>query len=135
MANLLSSIASLGLRNNMRSVLTFLFGLSTILVYGSAFAPRVQSSQFGISTSSSSSSQLHLFDFFLSEEERRIKAEQKQKIIEEQEALQREILERWRNPEMMKEYESRVSVRRKAFEDGLDGNEVVAKMGKTVNGE
>jgi hypothetical protein len=76
-----------------------------------------------------------LFDFFLSDEERRIKAEQKQKIIEEQEALQREILERRRNPEMMKEYESRVSVRRKAYEDGLDGNEVVAKMGETTNGE
>lgn len=123
----------------MRSSLSLLVGLS-ILACGSAFAPRgdsTQSSLFGISTSASSSTtKLYLFDFFLSEEERRVKAEQKQKIIEEQEALQREILERRRNPEMMKEYESRVSVRRQAFEEGLDGNEVVKKMAQSkTNGE
>lgn len=52
-----------------------------------------------------------LFDFF-SEDARKEREERKQREIEEQERLQREIIARRSNPEKMEEYEAKVRVRR-----------------------
>jgi hypothetical protein len=60
---------------------------------------------------SSTSVQMGLFDFF-SEDARKEREARKQAEIEEQERLQREIIERRKNPEKMEEYEARVKVRR-----------------------
>ena len=60
---------------------------------------------------SSTSMQMGLLDFF-SEDARKEREARKQAEIEEQERLQREIIERRKNPEKMEEYEARVKVRR-----------------------
>ena len=60
---------------------------------------------------SSSARPMGLFDFF-SEDARKEREERKQREIEEQEKLQREIIARRSNPEKMEEYEAKVRVRR-----------------------
>ena len=52
-----------------------------------------------------------LFDFF-SEDARKEREEKKRKLVEEQERLQRAIMERRRDPNKMEEYEQKVSIRR-----------------------
>mmetsp|Transcript_3439 Transcript_3439/g.9786 ORF Transcript_3439/g.9786 Transcript_3439/m.9786 type:complete len:114 (-) Transcript_3439:261-602(-) len=82
-----------------------------------AAAAAAQSSAFVVpatSTSTVTSStnlQMGLLDFF-SEDARKEREARKQAEIEEQERLQREIIERRKNPEKMEEYEARVKVRR-----------------------
>jgi hypothetical protein len=111
----------------MRTILATLLSLLLFTEQATAFIPAVPGTS-GAVTKKSSTSQLFLFDFFLSEEERQAKAAEKQRIIEEQEALQREILERRVNPDKMAEYENRVHVRRSAYMNGEDGNAKVASM-------
>jgi len=60
---------------------------------------------------SSTNVQMGLFDFF-SEDARKEREARRQAEIEEQERLQREIIERRKNPEKMEEYEAKVKVRR-----------------------
>lgn len=60
---------------------------------------------------SSTARPMGLFDFF-SEDARKEREERKQREIEEQERLQREIIARRSNPEKMEEYEAKVRVRR-----------------------
>lgn len=60
---------------------------------------------------SSTRMQMGLFDFF-SEDARQEREARKRAEIEEQERLQREIIERRKNPEKMEEYEAKVKVRR-----------------------
>jgi hypothetical protein len=52
-----------------------------------------------------------LFDFF-SEEAREARERKRRLEIEEQERLQKAIMERRKNPELMEEYEQKVSLRR-----------------------
>ena len=55
--------------------------------------------------------QMGLLDFF-SEDARREREEKKRKLVEEQERLQKAIMERRKNPELMEKYEQQVSIRR-----------------------
>lgn len=91
----------------------------TLLLFtnSQAFAPRPHRGLAHSSTTALNG----LFDFF-SEEARREREEQKQRDIEEQEKLQRQILERRADPNKMAEYEARVNVRRRAIMDGADPN-------------
>jgi len=61
-----------------------------------------------------------LFDMFMSEEERQKKKERAQRERDEQEKVQREILELRRNPEAMDEYMARAAVRRKLYMNGME---------------
>uniref|UniRef100_A0A7S1FQB4 Uncharacterized protein n=1 Tax=Corethron hystrix TaxID=216773 RepID=A0A7S1FQB4_9STRA len=63
------------------------------------------------SSGAQTSLQMGLFDFF-SEDAKKEREERKQREIDEQERLQREIIARRRNPEKMDEYEAKVRVRR-----------------------
>mmetsp|Transcript_14740 Transcript_14740/g.24529 ORF Transcript_14740/g.24529 Transcript_14740/m.24529 type:complete len:114 (-) Transcript_14740:246-587(-) len=82
-----------------------------------AAAAAAQSSAFVVPATGSSAAtsstnlQMGLLDFF-SEDARKEREARKQAEIEEQERLQREIIERRKNPEKMEEYEARVKVRR-----------------------
>jgi hypothetical protein len=71
-----------------------------------------------------------LFDMF-SEESRKARADAKQREIEEQEELQRQILERRNNPDKMEDYEARVAVRRRAYMADRDD---LAKSVQTMKG-
>mmetsp|Transcript_12434 Transcript_12434/g.19146 ORF Transcript_12434/g.19146 Transcript_12434/m.19146 type:complete len:121 (+) Transcript_12434:146-508(+) len=62
-------------------------------------------------TTSSSSLQMGLLDFFNPEEQKKRK-EAKEREVQEQIRLQNEIRERRNNPEKMEEYEAKVRVRR-----------------------
>ena len=55
-----------------------------------------------------------------SEEARKERKEREDRARDEQEEMQRQILERRRNPDSMAEYEARVAVRRKLYMSGLD---------------
>lgn len=94
-------------------------------------AAAAQSSAFVVpaagsgAVASSTNLQMGLFDFF-SEDARKEREARRQAEIEEQERLQREIIERRKNPEKMEEYEARVKVRRALRMAGED------EMAKTV---
>ena len=60
-----------------------------------------------------------IFDYF-SEDARKAREEEKQRVYAEQEALQREIIARRSNPEKMEEYEAKVRVRRALRMSGED---------------
>jgi hypothetical protein len=96
----------------MKAVL-YISALFLVLFHGSsAFAPV---SPQALTSRSSTSLSMGLFDFFLSEEERAAKKAREDREREEQEEMQRLILERRRNPEAMEDYEARVAVRRKLY--------------------
>ena len=97
-------------------VLSALFAVAAV-AQSSAFV--VPNSSNALTSSSSTSLSMGLFDFF-SEEARKEREERKQKEIEEQERLQREIIERRKNPDKMAEYEAKVAVRRKLRMAGED---------------
>eukprot|EP00529_Nitzschia_sp_RCC80_P034731 CAMPEP_0113481314 /NCGR_PEP_ID=MMETSP0014_2-20120614/22345_1 /TAXON_ID=2857 /ORGANISM="Nitzschia sp." /LENGTH=118 /DNA_ID=CAMNT_0000374807 /DNA_START=200 /DNA_END=556 /DNA_ORIENTATION=+ /assembly_acc=CAM_ASM_000159 len=65
------------------------------------------------STKATANTQLEMgfFDFF-NDDARKEREEKKRKIVEEQERLQKAIMERRRNPDLMEEYEQKVSIRR-----------------------
>ena len=90
--------------------------------YSSAF---VVVPERGLSVTSTSARHMGLLDFF--SDEARQKRELKKKLeIEEQERLQKEIMERRRNPQKMEEYESKVLLRRQLRMAGDD--EAAAKV-------
>mmetsp|Transcript_44063 Transcript_44063/g.93812 ORF Transcript_44063/g.93812 Transcript_44063/m.93812 type:complete len:121 (-) Transcript_44063:250-612(-) len=68
---------------------------------------------------SSTARSMGLFDFF-SDDARKERDERKQREIEEQERLQREIIARRSNPAKMEEYEAKVRVRRQLRMNGQD---------------
>ena len=76
---------------------------------------------------SSTNLQMGLFDFF-SEDARKEREARRQAEIEEQERLQREIIERRKNPEKMEEYEAKVKVRRALRMAGEDEMASSVKM-------
>lgn len=98
------------------NVLFYISALFLVVINGSvAFAPV---SQQALTTSTTSLS-MGLFDMF-SEEARQKRKEREERERAEQEELQRQILERRRNPQAMEEYEARVSVRRKLYMSGRE---------------
>ena len=99
---------------------TFCYSIESIMKVISALvlaAAAAQSSAFVVPATgsgavvSSTNLQMGLFDFF-SEDARKEREARRQAEIEEQERLQREIIERRKNPEKMEEYEAKVKVRR-----------------------
>ena len=60
-----------------------------------------------------------LLDFF-SDEARQEREEKKRREVEEQERLQKAIMERRKNPEKMEEYEAKVNLRRQLRMAGND---------------
>ena len=100
----------------MRVFLTTL--LLVAISQSSAFVSPV-GQQNAVNVASDSQLSMGLFDFF-SEEAKQAREEKRRREIAEQEEMQRQILERRRNPEAMEEYEARVSVRRKLYMSGRD---------------
>ena len=84
-----------------------------------AFVNTPTSCHLQTSASSSTAQAMGLFDFF-NEDARKEREERKQREIEEQEALQREIIARRSNPAKMEEYEAKVRVRRALRMNGED---------------
>jgi hypothetical protein len=72
---------------------------------------RTSTSSTSRSTFSSSALSMGLFDFF-SPEAQKERERKKRELVEEQERLQKAIMDRRRNPELMEEYEQKVSIRR-----------------------
>lgn len=68
-------------------------------------------------TSSSTEASMGLFDFF-SEEAKQKREAKRQREIEEQERLQKAIMERRRNPDLMEDYEANVQYRRELMMQG-----------------
>lgn len=93
------------------SALVLLAGASTAFVISPEQGARL--------ATSSSSRQMGLFDFF-SDEARQKREEKKRREIEEQERLQKAIMERRKNPELMEEYERKVAIRRELRMSGKD---------------
>eukprot|EP00527_Entomoneis_sp_CCMP2396_P006090 CAMPEP_0198145342 /NCGR_PEP_ID=MMETSP1443-20131203/22814_1 /TAXON_ID=186043 /ORGANISM="Entomoneis sp., Strain CCMP2396" /LENGTH=136 /DNA_ID=CAMNT_0043808957 /DNA_START=106 /DNA_END=516 /DNA_ORIENTATION=+ len=93
--------------------------MSTICV--DAFVPIATSttSSLGAATKSTTACSMGLFDFF-GDEAKQAREARKNREVEEQERLQKAILERRRNPEMMEEYEAKVQQRRNLRMQGKD---------------
>jgi hypothetical protein len=87
--------------------------MTTTTTQTSAFTvlPSSRTSSTSRSTSSSSALSMGLFDFF-SPEAQKERERKKRELVEEQERLQKAIMDRRRNPELMEEYEQKVSIRR-----------------------
>lgn len=107
----------------MKFSLPLLLALVAILVLpdhqSSAFAPMVSSSRSIATEQSSSALSMGLFDMF-SKEAQAERERKKRLVIEEQERLQKEIMERRRNPEKMEEYEIKTQMRRELRMEGKD---------------
>ena len=95
-----------------------LISLAVGIQAASAFAP-VSIQQQSTAKCTSTARPMGLFDFF-SEDARREREESRQREIEEQERLQREIIARRSNPEKMEEYQAKVRVRRALRMNGED---------------
>lgn len=119
----------------MKFSLPLLLALVAVLVLpdhqSSAFAPAVSSARSIATQQSSSSSALSmgLLDMF-SKEAREERERKKRLVIEEQERLQKEIMDRRRNPEKMEEYEIKTQMRRELRMEGKDAEalEIAATM-------
>lgn len=114
----------------MKFSLPLLLALIAVLVLpdheSSAFAPQssVSSSLTSASPSNSNSAlSMGLLDMF-SKEAREERERKKRLVIEEQERLQKEIMDRRRNPEKMEEYEIKTQMRRELRMEGKDAEAV-----------
>lgn len=97
-----------GIHRNMKIIAT-LIAITTAAQSSSAFVVGPRSN--AMVTKATAPLQMGILDFF-SEDARKAREEQKQQEVEEQERLQRQIMDRRRNPEKMEEYEAKVRVRR-----------------------
>ena len=117
----------------MKFSLPLIVALMAILVLpdheSSAFAPMVSSARSLATEQSSSALSMGLFDMF-SKEAREERERKKRLVIEEQERLQKEIMDRRRNPEKMEEYEIKTQMRRELRMEGKDAEalEIAASM-------
>mmetsp|Transcript_9186 Transcript_9186/g.19268 ORF Transcript_9186/g.19268 Transcript_9186/m.19268 type:complete len:136 (-) Transcript_9186:432-839(-) len=117
----------------MKFSISLLFALVAVLVLpsqeSSAFAPVAQTFVAQSSVCSSSALSMGLFDMF-SKEAKEERERKKRRVIEEQERLQKEIMDRRRNPEKMEEYEYKTQVRRELRMEGKDDEaaQVAAKI-------
>lgn len=85
-----------------------------------AFVPAPTTSQHqSLVQSTTTSRQMGLFDFF-NEDARKEREAKREKEIEEQMQMQREIIARRSNPEKFEEYEAKVRVRRALRMSGED---------------
>lgn len=91
--------------------MTKIFSALLAALFASSSAFTVLPSQKAVVTAPSTEVSMGLFDFF-SEEAKQKREAKRQKEIEEQERLQKAIMERRRNPELMEEYEANVQYRR-----------------------
>lgn len=107
----------------MKFSLPLLLALVAVLVLpeheSSAFAPVVPSPRSLSTEQSSSVLSMGLFDMF-SKEAQEERERKKRRVIEEQERLQKEIMDRRRNPEKMEEYEIKTQMRRELRMEGKD---------------
>mmetsp|Transcript_16913 Transcript_16913/g.39062 ORF Transcript_16913/g.39062 Transcript_16913/m.39062 type:complete len:140 (+) Transcript_16913:89-508(+) len=88
----------------------------------SAFSPIAMTTSHAAATSvsdSPSALSMGFFDMF-SKEAQEERERKKRAIVEEQERLQKEIMERRRNPEKMEEYEIKTQMRRELRMKGKD---------------
>ena len=111
-------------RNKKISSYTKMRAVSAILLCAtigsaSAFVVGPSTTKMMKVESSSSSLEMGLFDFF-SEEARQKREAKRRREIEEQERLQKAIMERRKNPEKMEEYENKVLLRRQLRMAGDD---------------
>ena len=120
----------------MKATIPLVLALLAVLVLpehqSSAFAPAaISSSPVAAAEASSSSSALSmgLLDMF-SKEAREERERKKRLVIEEQERLQKEIMDRRRNPEKMEEYEIKTQMRRELRMEGKD--EEALKVSETL---
>lgn len=117
----------------MKLSLSLLFPVIAVLILPdqecSAFAPSALSSPSALSAKSSSALSMGLFDMF-NKEAKEAREKKKRAEIAEQERLQREIMERRRNPEKMEEYEIKTQMRRELRMAGND--EEAAKVAATL---
>lgn len=90
-------------------IIATLIAITTTAQSSSAFVVGPRSN--AMVTKATAPLQMGILDFF-SEDARKAREEQKQQEVEEQERLQRQIMDRRRNPEKMEEYEAKVRVRR-----------------------
>ncbi len=117
----------------MKISLPLVLALVAVLVLpeheSSAFAPVVSSARSITTEDSSSALSMGLFDMF-SKEAQEERERKKRLVIEEQERLQKEIMDRRRNPEKMEEYEIKTQMRRELRMEGKDEEalEIAATM-------
>lgn len=105
---------------NIALVLAFVAVLVLPDHESSAFAPAAQASLNSAASSQSTSAlSMGLLDMF-SKEAREERERKKRLVIEEQERLQKEIMERRRNPDKMEEYEIKTQMRRELRMEGKD---------------
>jgi len=96
--------------------------LATTLVsttYGFTTVPQPQRLVAASGSTTTSSLSMGLLDFF-SPEAQKAREEKKRREVEEQERLQKAIMERRKNPEKMMEYERKVAIRRELRMRGED---------------
>uniref|UniRef100_A0A7S0Y920 Uncharacterized protein n=1 Tax=Pseudo-nitzschia delicatissima TaxID=44447 RepID=A0A7S0Y920_9STRA len=117
----------------MKFSLPLVLALIAVLVLpdheSSAFAPAQVSNSVQTASSTTTSLSMGLFDMF-SKEAQEERERKKRKAIEEQERLQKEIMDRRRNPEKMEEYEIKTQMRRELRMEGKD--EEAAKIASTL---
>jgi hypothetical protein len=110
--------------------------LVDVVLRSSAFVvappPTQRSTHSTPSIITSSSVQMGLLDFF-SDEARQKRDELKRKEREEQERLQKAIMERRKNPELMEEYERKVAIRRELRMAGNDDAAAQVNMYEDVD--
>ena len=101
-------------------IVTSLIAIAIGFQSTTAFVPSTTATQNQcLSTTTTTARPMGIFDYF-SEDSRRKREEEKERIYAEQEALQREIIARRSNPEKMEEYEAKVRVRRALRMSGED---------------
>ena len=105
--------------------------VASTLASASAFVVLPQQSSVATSTTSV---QMGLFDFF-SPEAQKAREEKKRREIEEQERLQKAIMERRKNPELMEEYERKVAIRRELRMSGRDEEAAEVVMYENIEGK
>mmetsp|Transcript_25659 Transcript_25659/g.62871 ORF Transcript_25659/g.62871 Transcript_25659/m.62871 type:complete len:131 (+) Transcript_25659:158-550(+) len=94
----------------MVKIISTLALLAALFASSSAFTV-LPSQKAAVTASSSTEVSMGLFDFF-SDEAKEKREAKRQREIEEQERLQKAIMERRRNPDLMEEYEANVQYRR-----------------------
>ena len=102
--------------------------VASSLASSAAFVVVPQHSSVATSTTSV---QMGIFDFF-SPEAQKAREEKKRREIEEQEKLQKAIMERRKNPELMEEYERKVAIRRELRMRGDDEEAAKVQMYENV---
>ena len=100
-------------------IVTSLIAIAIGFQSTTAFVPSTTAIQNQCLSTTTTARPMGIFDYF-SDDARKKREEEKERIYAEQEALQREIIARRSNPEKMEEYEAKVRVRRALRMSGED---------------